>query len=337
MSAFDLREFNTLSKRHNYFMTNNRIEGFPNLAENSLILRKILECRNSSSSDKRFENKIKPKKIVRFTKPENIPYSKIYRYPILIKKKQNNSNRENRPRRLVDNLSKNDNLRSITFNTNNQIIMSPQKEPDNAINKNFVKPTYYKIQIYSQKAFNSPEVNNPRSPTFNNIYSFDNENDPHFLSFNGRKFFTNSFCGSDNQSISPEKNMDNNASKIGTELFRNYDELNKKKFEIYKRKIKKNPLTTREQFYEKEKEKEIKRKNLNMQFQKYVNDVSNNENKMRIIPITKKRLNNINNVNNIKRINNRFRSNKRNYNSNNNINHNHKNLSFIINERLLWL
>ena len=63
MSAFDLRDFNTLSKRHNYFMTNNRIEGFPNLAENSLILRKILECRNSSSSDKRFENKIKPKKL----------------------------------------------------------------------------------------------------------------------------------------------------------------------------------------------------------------------------------------------------------------------------------
>ena len=83
MSTFDLREFNTLSKRHNYFMTNNRIEGFPYLAENSLILRKILECRNSSSSDKRFENKIKPKKKVRFTKPENIPYSKIFRYPIL--------------------------------------------------------------------------------------------------------------------------------------------------------------------------------------------------------------------------------------------------------------
>jgi hypothetical protein len=62
MSAFDLREFNTLSKRHNYFMTNNRIEGFPTLTENSLILRKILECRNSNSTDKRFENKIKPKK-----------------------------------------------------------------------------------------------------------------------------------------------------------------------------------------------------------------------------------------------------------------------------------
>ena len=253
MSTFDLREFNTLSKRHNYFMTNNRIEGFPNLAENSLILRKILECRNSSSSDKRFENKIKPKKIVRFTKPENIPYSKIYQNPILIKKKQNNSNGANKPRRLVTSLSKNDSLRSIPFNTNNPIIMSPRKDKDTEVNKNLLKPAYYKIRIYSKKDYNSPEVNDPRSPTFNNIYSFDNENDPHFLSFNGRKFFTNSFCGSDNQSISPEKNMDNNASKIGTELFRNYDELNKKKFEIYKRKIKKNPLTTREQFYEKEK------------------------------------------------------------------------------------
>ena len=334
MSAFDLREFNTLSKRHNYFMTNNRIEGFPSLAENSLILRKILEYRSSNSSDKRFENKIKPKKIVRFTKPENIPYSKIYQSPIQIKKKQNNSNGANRPRKLVTNLNKNDNLRSIAFNTYNQIIMSPRKDLDNEVNKNLVKPTYYKIRIYSKKANNSPEVNNQRSPTVNNINSFDNENDSYFLNLNGRKIFTNSFCGinSDTQSISPEKNLDNNTNKIGTELFRNYNELNKKKFEIYKRKIKKNPITTREEFYEKQKEKGIKRKNLNMQFQEHLNDVSNDENKMRIIPITKKRLNN--NINNIKKINNRFRSNKKNYNSNNNINHNHnhKSLSLIINE-----
>ena len=332
MSAFDLREFNTLSKRHNYFMTNNRIEGFPNLVENSLILKKILECRNSNSSDKRFENNIKPKKTVRFAKPENIPYSKIYQNPILIKKKQNNSNGANKPRRLVTSLSKNDSLRSIPFNTNNPIIMSPRKDKDTEVNKNLLKPAYYKIRIYSKKAYNIPEVNNPRSPTFNNINSFDNEYNPHFLSFNGRKFFKNSFCAlnSDTQSISLEKNLDtNNINKIGTELFRNYDELNKKKFEIYKRKIKKKPITTREEFYEKQKEKEIKRKNLNMQFQKYMNDVSNDKNKMRIIPITKKRLNNINNI---KRINNRFRSKKRNYNSNNKINHNHKSLSFIIND-----
>ena len=331
MSAFNLREFNTLSQRHNYFMANNRIEGFPTLIENSLILRKILESRNSNSSDKRFENNIKPKKIVRFTKPENIPYNKIYQSPILIKKKYNNSNGANRPRRLVTNLSKNVCLRSIAFNTNNQIIMSPQKDKDNEVNKNLSKP-YYKIRIYSKNAYKSPEVNNPRTPTFNNINSFDNEREPHFLSFNGRKFFTNSFCGinSDTQSISPERNLNkNNANKIGTELFRNYDELNKKQFEIYKRKIKKNPITTREEFYEKQKEKQIKRKNLNIQFQKHMNDVSNDENKMRIIPITKKTLNNINNI---KRINNRFRSKKKNYNSNNNINHNHKSLSFIIND-----
>jgi len=337
MSVFDLREFNTLSKRHNYFLTNNRIEGFPNLTENSLILRKILECRNSNSSDKRFENnKIKPKKVVRFTKPENIPYSKIYQSPILIKKKHNNSNGINKPRRLLTNLSKNDNLRSIAFNSNNQIIMSPcpEKDNDNEINKHLVKPTYYKIQIYSKKAYNSPEANNPRSPTFNNVNSFDNEIDQNILSFNGKKFFTNSFCGinSDAQSISPEKNMDNKGSKIGTELFRNYEELRKKKDEIYKRKIKKNPITTREQFYEKQKGKEIKRRNLNIQFQDHIIDVSNDENKMRIIPITKKRLNNINNINNIKRINNRFRTKKRNNNSNNSINFNHKSLSYIIND-----
>ena len=42
MSNFDLHEFNILSKRNNYFMTDNRINGIPLLNENSILLKKIL-------------------------------------------------------------------------------------------------------------------------------------------------------------------------------------------------------------------------------------------------------------------------------------------------------
>ena len=52
MSNFDLHEFNILSKRHNYFMTNNRINGFPVLNESSVFLQKILSQRASNSSEK---------------------------------------------------------------------------------------------------------------------------------------------------------------------------------------------------------------------------------------------------------------------------------------------
>ena len=53
MSNFDLHEFNILSQRHNYFMTNNRINGFPVLKESSIFLKKILAQRTSNSTGKK--------------------------------------------------------------------------------------------------------------------------------------------------------------------------------------------------------------------------------------------------------------------------------------------
>ena len=78
MSRFDLHEFNIISKKHHYFMTNNSVNDFPNLNKNSLFLKKILLNRNSNSSDKRKEiNETKSKKIIRFVQPDNIPFKNI--------------------------------------------------------------------------------------------------------------------------------------------------------------------------------------------------------------------------------------------------------------------
>ena len=34
MSGINLHEFNALNRKHNYFLTNNRIKGFPSVNEN---------------------------------------------------------------------------------------------------------------------------------------------------------------------------------------------------------------------------------------------------------------------------------------------------------------
>ena len=51
MSKSDLREFNLLNKRHNYLMTNNRVNGFPSLKENSLLLKKVLQTKTSQKKE----------------------------------------------------------------------------------------------------------------------------------------------------------------------------------------------------------------------------------------------------------------------------------------------
>ena len=74
MSGFNLREFNILSKRHNYFMTNNRINGFPTIKENSLLLKKVLENRTSNSSDKILEiNEYEKIRFINLAKQDNSP------------------------------------------------------------------------------------------------------------------------------------------------------------------------------------------------------------------------------------------------------------------------
>ena len=306
MSGFDLHEFNVLSKRHNYFMTNNRMEGFPTIKENSFLLKKVLANRSSNSTDKVLEiQEYQPKKFVRFADSEKVPINSICQSPILIKKIPNNSN-ENTHRRYKTKLFDKDNIKNHNINSYRKI----------SLNKKVVNPNYYKIPInmpYKNKNY-SPDSSKRHSPLWSNSNINDSDNDIRILSFKGRKIFTtNSFGNLKNDIIfeSPQKFGEYN--NIKSELFRNSEELKKKKEEIYLRKMKRETSFVRREILRKEKDKEIKNKKINIDIKNNNNidkdkdknkDKINKINKMRIIPISKKKIND-----NKKKNHNRFLSN----------------------------
>lgn len=330
MSTFNLREFNNLSRSHNYFMTNNREKGFPTLKENSLILQKILENHDSNSTDKIYNFKtVKPKKYVKFINPEksnhnticksSLIYHQLYPHNNQISKVAFNNNRYHRK----------NNIRNISYNIDNQNIISPYKNNYVIkVNKNLKMPKYYKVTDHIKKIITSPEISNY---AFSNSNINDSDNEIHALSFKGNKYFANSFFGLNNDSmvISPEKNKLNNSNITkGTELFRNYDELKKKKEEIIQRKMKKNPSPKIEENLKKEKDKELKEKTINIKLQKYE---AKNENKLKLIPLIKDK----DGIFNMKKIKPRFNSNDdTNPNSNRNNTNNNDNNRILINKSL---
>ena len=300
MSGFNLREFNILSKRHNYFMTNNRINGFPTIKENSLLLKKVLENRTSNSSDKILEiNEYEKIRFINLAKQDNSPLYNLYQSPITIKQITNNSNEclhDNRYKtKLFDNNNINykNNYSKITFNNGT------------------MKPIYYKINIPNKNIINMSPISghHPRglSPLCSNYkINNDSDSDRRVLSFKGRKIFTsNSFANlkSDDILKSPNSFRDHSSSNKGSELFKNIKELKKKREEIYLRKIKRETSAERRELLKKEKDKDIKNKKINIDI-KNKNLINGGKNKMRIIPISKKSINN----NNIK--NNRVNSNE---------------------------
>ena len=328
MSRFDLREFNVLSKRHNYFMTNNRINGFPFMNENSILLKKILTNRASNSSDKRLEtnqNNSKPKKFVRFAQPENIPYKNIYQSPIILNDEHNNSNEVINNNRYPNILYSN-NLKKIKIYSNINNIGHYRKNAKLITDSNLDKQNHYKIAINNSNINqNSPIIYKHcrfNSNSNNNIF----DNDNIVLSFKGRKIFSNSFSALNNNSKcnSPIKNEYNNSIKE-SELFRNSEELKKKKEEIFLRKMNRESSALRREILRKEKDKDIKDQKIDININSLnnsskKNDNSDTKNRIRIIPLNKE-------INyNIGRKTNRFIS-----NDNNNNNHLKNSNSFNIN------
>ena len=304
MSGFNLKEFNILSKRHNYFMTNNRISGFPTIKENSLLLKKVLENRTSNSSDKILEiNEYEKIRFINLAKQDNSPLCNLYQSPITIKQITNNSNEclhnNKNKTKLFDNNNINymNNYSKITFNNGT------------------MKPIYYKINIPNKNIINMSPISghHPRglSPLCSNYkINNDSDSDRRVLSFKGRKIFTsNSFANLKNDDIlkSPNSFRDHSSNK-GSELFKNIEELKKKREEIYLRKIKRETSAERRELLKMEKDKDIKNKKINIDI-KNKNIINGGKNKMRIIPISKKSINN----NNIK--NNRVNSNELKYKS----------------------
>ena len=309
MSGFDLHEFNALSKRHNYFMTNNRMTGFPFLQENSLLLKKILLNKKSNSNDKRFDNSnnVKAKKFVRFAKPE---FKDIYQSPLIFKKKLNNSNDNLKNRRYHNNFN------NIIINSNKKEAISPyNKNRAIELGKSSIQNNYYIIPINNgTPILNSPNIyrKHMKIGTISSNIN-DSDNEKVVLNFKGKRIFaSNLFSGLNNDSLSnsPEKNDNNsnNGSIKGAELFRSSEELKKKKEEIFLRKMKRESSSIMREKLKTEKDKDIKNEKLNIDINSINN--SDNKNQMRIIPLNKE-------INNIKKVNNRFISSKNKIKNNN--------------------
>ena len=262
MSNFDLHEFNILSKKHNYFLTNNRIHGFPVLQDSSIFLQKILAHRTSNSSGKKINIKTINQNETGTLK-EKI---RIYQSPNITQSRLNGLNNFN-----IESI-KPINSRKINQNIN---IISPERtiNDNNILMNRIITPTYYKIPI---------TINNriSKSPDISGTVNINNKlgDEIRVLNFGGKKIFaTNSFNGLTNYTQSNNTPIKTESS----ELFRNYDELKKKKEEIFRRKMKRNSSLYRKELLKKQKDKEIKQQTININF-------IDNNNKLRIIPLKKK-------------------------------------------------
>ena len=245
MSNFDLHEFNLLSQRHNYFMTNNRINGFPILKDSSIFLQKILAQRTSNSSEKKININL-------LNQQEGFINNKMrmYQSPEIINTRMN---KENNFKMSI----KPNNSRKI--NNKNISIISPQRTDNNeALLNRIITPTYYKIPInITNRMSKSPNV----GENFNINNKLDDE--VKVLNFGGKKIFaSNSFNGLKSFTQSNNTPIKNGSS----ELFRNYDELKKKRDEIYRRKMKRDSSIYRKELLKKQKDKEIKEQTIDINF-----------------------------------------------------------------------
>ena len=303
ISSSELREFNQLSKRHNYFMTSNRTNGFPSIKENSIFLKTILANHMSKSTDKNQKhnfNSRKPKRYVKLNKQENLFYNNMNKSSLSFYKK--NQNLYNSIFNKMYQIHKNENIKNEIYNSTRNTITRSEQNLIIKVNKNLNNHNYYKERFqFFQKLSTPPKIKNKRKINFSYSNTVDSDNDILVLSFHGKKMFTsNSFYKINNKSlsISPRKKYNkSNNNKIGSELYRNYEELMKKKEEIYKRKIK-HSSNLKKEFYKKEKDKEIKEQKINLKIKTFFNINSKSEKRMKFIPITKKIINYERNIEN---------------------------------------
>ena len=253
MSNIDLHEFNVLSKRHNYFMTNNRVNGFPTLKNSSIFLQKILSNKESNSIDKK-KSKINIEQNID-NNLKNYFNMRTYQSPQVIYNTEVgeiNSSNNNNNKYIIQRI----------INRKKNMVISPDRNINyNLIHTNKINTpssSYYKIPInMTQRMAKSPDL--IRNYDINNDYYSEHR----VLNYNGKKIFTTeSFNGlrSNTKTNSPERNED---SQKESELFRNYEELKKKKDEIYKRKIKRDSSLYRKQILKIQKDKEIKQQSIN--------------------------------------------------------------------------
>ena len=284
MSGLNLHEFNVLSEKHNYFLTNNRKNGFPSITEYSKILKKILVNKNSNSNDKILEFKRnKPNKIIHFpnknkqiTINEQSPL-KVKRNPYTANKNYNNKN-----------------YQIYSYNNTeaeNTPTVSPYKYNSRLItNNDSIKEMYYK----AQKNIQNNITKNPRLYNrFSNYSSYSNindlENEMTILKHKGKKIFQRN-----NIFFTPNKN--DNRMKV-TELYRNSEELNKKRDSIYQRKIKRESSSIKREILKRAKDKGLKNGKLNSIIKSVNSSIDNDtsKNKYKIKMRNKNEINDNNN------------------------------------------
>ena len=288
MSNFDLHEFNILSKRHNYFLTNNRINGFPLLKNNSIFLQKILAHRVSNSSERKINFLNDENELGNFTNDK----IRIYQSPILTQNRVNTIQSFN-----IESIKP---INSRKINQNMNAISPERTNNDKILMNRIVTPSYIKVPINTINRVS-------KSPSIYGTINIKNKlgDDVTVLNIGGRKIFaTNSFNGLTNCTQSQNTTIKNENS----ELFRNYNELKKKKEEIFKRKMKRDSSIYRKELLKRQKDKEIKEQKINIDF------LGNND-KLRIIPLKKKLILNSESPTNFKTNNNK-KSIKRNEQSN---------------------
>jgi len=323
MSGVNLHDFNILSKKHNYFMTNNRKNGFPALKENSSFLRKILDNKSINSKKKIMNySETRPKKCTQIISQENIiPLRNNYQSPFINEITPNNSNENLLYNQKYETNFEKFNKDYYVINDNNYI--SPYKQINVNLNHDLIDSNYYKIPInLRNRVTNSPDFYNQHSNVYSNTNFNDYENDKSVLNYKGKKiFYVNSFSGTKNDTTfnSPPKSTNN---KNESELYRNSAELKKKQQEIYQRKMKRESSALKREMLRKEKDKEIKSEKINFDI-KSINDYNsnnemtnknraNNKNKIKVISLKKNNEinnnNNNNNSNNTIKINSKYKS-----------------------------
>ena len=298
MSSVNLHEFNNLSRRHNYFMTNNRKYGFPSLNENSILLKKILSHKVQNSTEKNVRHTdMRPRRVVRFNYPGH--FTNIGN----LRTAQNNSNKN----KLINNQ-----IINQIYDSDVKNYLSPYRVNKVTLDQNLVDSNCYKIpiKIYNRNSSYN-DLYNMNSRLFSNSSNFnDSENEMRVLNFKGRKMFpSNSFYNLKNNDTinSPSKNESNINRE--SELFRNSEELKKKREEIYQRKMKRESSAIKREIMKREKDKDIKNQKLNIKFHRnttsYKTDMGEDKdnshiiNKVKIIPLSKKGFNNDINTKNI--------------------------------------
>ena len=171
MSNFDLHEFNILSKRHNYFLTNNRINGFPLLKNNSIFLQKILAHRISNSSERKINFLNDENELGNFTNNK----TRIYQSPILPQNRINTIQSFN-----IESIKP---INSRKINQNMNAISPERTNNDKILMNRIVTPTYIKVPINTINRVS-------KSPNIYGTINIKNKlgNDVTVLNIGGRKF-----------------------------------------------------------------------------------------------------------------------------------------------------